>query len=80
MSPGEWMPRTVIIAPANTAEREAVKTAQRALRLPETGDMDNATKAALRGVQNLFKLPVTGVLDRATAEALDRLRPPSLRE
>jgi hypothetical protein len=41
--------------------------------------MDDATKAALRGVQKLFKLPVTGVLDRQTAEALDRLKPPSLR-
>lgn len=75
-----WPPDRVIIAPANEGERDAVRTAQRALRVAETGDMDDATKAALRGVQNLFKLPVTGVLDRATAEALDRLRPPSLRE
>ncbi|MFC5799109.1 peptidoglycan-binding domain-containing protein [Streptomyces formicae] len=75
-----WPPERVIIAPANDRERSAVRTAQRALRVDETGDMDDATKAALRGVQNLFKLPVTGVLDRATAEALDRLRPPSLRE
>jgi hypothetical protein len=74
-----WPPDRVIIAPANEAEREAVRTAQRALRLVETGDMDEPTKASLRGVQNLFKLPVTGVLDRPTAEALDRLRPPSLR-
>lgn len=75
-----WPPNRVIIAPANDGERDAVKTAQRALRVDETGAMDDATKAALRGVQHLFKLPVTGVLDRATAEALDRLRPPSLRE
>ncbi|MGV9850415.1 peptidoglycan-binding domain-containing protein [Streptomyces sp. NPDC003442] len=75
-----WMPRVTIIAPANEAEREAVRTAQRALRVPETGEMDDVTKAALRGVQTLFKLPVTGVLDKETATALDRLRPPSLRE
>lgn len=75
-----WPPERVVIRPANDAEREAVRIAQRALRVDETGDMDNATVAALRGVQKLFKLPVTGVLDRATAEALDRLRPPSLRE
>ena len=75
-----WPPERVIIAPANEGEREAMRTVQRALRLPETGAMDDATRAALRGVQSLFKLPVTGVLDRATAEALDRLRPPSLRE
>jgi hypothetical protein len=74
-----WPPDRVIIAPANEAERDAVRTAQRALLVDETGDMDDATKSALRGVQNLFKLPVTGVLDRPTAQALDRLRPPSLR-
>ena len=75
-----WPPERVIIAPANAAEREAVKTAQRALRLPDPGEMDDATRSALRGAQQLFKLPVTGVIDRDTAEALDRLRPPSLRE
>jgi hypothetical protein len=74
-----WPPTRVIIAPANEGERDAVKTAQRALQLDETGDMDAATKAALRGVQRLFKLPETGVLDQPTAQALDRLRPPSLR-
>ena len=75
-----WPPERVIIAPANKAEREAVRTAQRALRIAETGAMDDVTRAALRGVQQLFKLPVSGVLDRPTCEALDRLRPPSLRE
>ena len=75
-----WPPDRVIIRPANEGEREAVRTAQRALRLTPTGDMDEATVASLRGVQKLYRLPVTGVLDRATAEALDQLRPPSLRE
>lgn len=75
-----WPPDRVIIRPANEGEKEAVRTAQRALRLTPTGDMDEPTVASLRGVQKLFRLPVTGVLDRATAEALDRLRPPSLRE
>lgn len=74
-----WPPDRVIIAPANEAERAAVRTAQRALRVDVTGAMDDATKAALRGVQGLFKLPVTGVLDKDTVAALDRLRPPSLR-
>ncbi|MEV7814265.1 peptidoglycan-binding domain-containing protein [Streptomyces flaveolus] len=74
-----WPPDRVIIAPANEAEREAVRTAQRALSVDVTGEMDTATKAALRGVQQLFRLPVTGVLDRATAVALDQLRHPSLR-
>lgn len=75
-----WPPDRIIIAPANEGEREAVRTAQRALGLDVTGEMDAATKASLRGVQHLFKLPVSGVLDRATAEALDRLKHPSLRE
>lgn len=75
-----WPPDRVIIAPANEGEREAVRTAQRALGLNVTGQMDEPTKASLRGVQHLFKLPVSGVLDRATAEALDRLKHPSLRE
>lgn len=75
-----WPPDRVIIAPANEREHQAVRTAQRALRLDVTGEMDAATKQALRGVQYVFGLPVTGVLDRATAEKLDQLRPPSLRE
>jgi hypothetical protein len=74
-----WPPDRVIIAPANEAERDAVRTAQRALGLNVTGEMDEATKASLRGVQNLFKLPVSGVLDKATAQALDKLKHPSLR-
>jgi peptidoglycan hydrolase-like protein with peptidoglycan-binding domain len=75
-----WPPDRVIIAPATEAEREAVRTAQRALSVDVTGSLDAATKSALRGVQKLFQLPVTGVLDAATAKALDRLRHPSLRE
>ncbi|MFF3363577.1 peptidoglycan-binding domain-containing protein [Streptomyces misionensis] len=74
-----WPPDRVIIAPANEGEREAIRTAQRALGIDVTGEMDSATKSALRGVQALFKLPVTGVLDNQTAAVLDRLRPPSLR-
>lgn len=74
-----WPPDRAIIAPASEAEHAAVRTAQRALGVDVTGDMDDATKSALRGVQQLFRLPVTGVLDQLTAQALDRLRPPSLR-
>lgn len=75
----DWLPRD-IVTPANAGEREAVKTAQRALRLDETGDMDEVTRSALRGAQRLFGLDPSGVLDKATAALLDRLRPPSLRE
>lgn len=69
----DWVPRD-IIAPVSDAEHEAVKTAQRALGLVETGDLDEPTKASLRGVQRLFGAPVTGVLDRATAALIERLR------
>lgn len=70
----EWFERD-IVAPANEAERDAVRVAQRALRLRSSGEMDVATKSGLRGIQNLFGLPVTGILDEATAEKIDSLRP-----
>lgn len=69
----EWLPRD-IVAPVSDAEHEAVKTAQRALGLMETGELDEPTKASLRGVQRLFRAPVTGVLDRHTAELIEKLR------
>lgn len=68
-----WPPERDIIAPVSEAEKAAVRHAQRALRLPPTGDMDEATRASLRGVQALYRLPVSGTLDRATAQALERL-------
>ncbi|WP_422070760.1 peptidoglycan-binding domain-containing protein [Streptomyces hoynatensis] len=74
------MPRDEILNPVTDVEREAVRTAQRALSVRETGLLDDVTKASLRGIQRLLGLPVTGVLDRVTADALERLRPPGLRE
>lgn len=68
----DWCPRD-IIAPVSKAEHEAVRRAQRALRLEPTGNLDEPTKASLRGVQRLFRAPVTGVLDRATAALIERL-------
>lgn len=73
MNPG-WFPRD-IIAPANDRERDAVRVAQRALRLIPTGNMDEPTKASLRGTQRVFGIPVSGVLDAATARVIDSLRP-----
>lgn len=69
-----WPPERDIIAPVSDREHEAVKTAQRALRLAPTGELDEPTKASLRGVQRLFGAPVTGVLDRETAGLIERLR------
>lgn len=73
----DWWERD-IISPVTEAERDAVRVAQRALRVPVTGEMDGATKSALRGHQYFFGLMVTGILDRATAEHIERLRPPTL--
>lgn len=69
-----WPPLRDIIAPVSQAEHEAVKTAQRALGLTETGELDEPTRASLRGVQRLYGAEVTGVLDKATAALLERLR------
>lgn len=70
----EWFPRD-IFAPVSDKEHEAVRIAQRALRLVPTGEMDEATRASLRGTQRLYGLPVTGILDAATAVVIDGLRP-----
>lgn len=70
----EWFPRE-IYSPANETEREAVRIAQRALRLVPTGNMDEPTRASLRGTQRLYGLPVTGILDAETAVVIDGLRP-----
>jgi len=70
----EWFSRMVIV-PASEAEREAVRVAQRALRLTPTGEMDEPTRASLRGTQRLYGLPPTGILDEGTAIVLDGLRP-----
>lgn len=72
-----WLPRD-IIAPASAAEKDAVRVAQRAMRVEPTGEMDTATKTSLRGIQYVFGLPVTGHLDEATAIKIDGLRPYSL--
>lgn len=70
----EWFTRDVI-SPASEGEREAVRVAQRAMRLNPTGDMDHPTVASLRGIQRLYGVPVTGILDAATAVVIDKMRP-----
>lgn len=75
----DWFERD-IIEPANEAERDAVRVAQRALRVTPSGEMDASTRSALRGLQHLFGLPVTGIIDLATAEQIDALRPWTLTE
>jgi hypothetical protein len=69
----EWCPRD-IVAPVSDAEHEAVRTAQRALGLAQTGELDEPTRASLRGVQRLFGAQVTGLLDLPTAALIERLR------
>lgn len=74
-----WFHRDIIV-PATDTERDAVRVAQRALRLIPTGEMDEPTKASLRGTQRLYGIPVSGVLDEATAVVIDGLRPYELQE
>lgn len=69
-----WPPERDIYAPVSDGEHEAVKTAQRALGLTPTGELDEPTQSHLRGVQRLFRAPDTGVLDRETAGLIERLR------
>jgi hypothetical protein len=69
-----WPPERDIIAPVSGVEHEAVRTAQRALGLAPTGELDEPTRSHLRGIQRLFRVQVTGVLDRDTAALIERLR------
>ena len=72
-----WLPRDIVV-PVSDKEHDAVRIAQRALRLTPTGNMDPSTTASLRGTQRLYGLQVSGILDAATATVLDGLRPYSL--
>ena len=72
----DWLPRD-IVSPVSDVEKDAVRHAQRLLRVPVTGEMDARTEAALRGLQSRFKLVPSGFLDAPTAGRLDRLRPRS---
>lgn len=72
----DWLPRD-IVNPVNSGEREAVRFAQRVLRMPSSGEMDDRTVTALRGIQVRFKIAPTGILDAQTGRLLDRLRPRS---
>jgi len=67
-----WLKRTVI-RPVSEFEHDAVSHAQRVMRCPVNGEMDEVTVSHLRGLQRLFGIRVTGVLDKATAQQIDRL-------
>lgn len=69
----DWFPGDFIY-PANEPQREAVRHAQRVLRLAETGDLDDLTRASLRGFQGLFNLRVSGIMDLQTATKLEEVR------
>lgn len=69
----EWFSGPVMWV-VNESDRVAVRHAQRVLRLPETGELDQLTRASIRGFQSLFQLPQTGILDLATAEKLEQVR------
>jgi hypothetical protein len=69
----EWFVGDVIF-PANEAQRASVGHAQRVMRIPETGLMDDVTRASLRALQALFRLKVTGMLDMQTAIKIEQIR------
>lgn len=69
----EWF-RSHVYVVVNESDREAVRHAQRVLRVEETGDLDEPTRARLRGFQGLFQLPMTGTLTEATAIKLEEIR------
>lgn len=68
-----WFKREIVVA-TTTQEHEAVRHAQRVMRCPETGNMDDATTSHLMGLQALFGLPTTGTLNLQTAKQIERLR------
>lgn len=69
----EWFENDIMHV-LNEPDREAVRHAQRVLRLDETGDLDDQTRAALRGFQGLFKLTPNGILDLKTAIKIEEVR------
>lgn len=70
----EWFENDISYTPFTEFDREAVRHAQRVLRVDETGDLDNATKVVLRGFQGLFGLRMTGILDLPTAIKIEQVR------
>lgn len=69
----DWFDRDIIY-PVGEFECEAVKHAQRVLRLEETGIMDQSTRSHIQGLQALFMLRVTGILDLPTAQKIEEIR------
>lgn len=69
----EWFENDIIHA-MSEFEHEAVRHAQRVLRVDETGELDGTTRAALRGFQGLFKLTPHGILDLPTAIKIEEVR------
>ena len=73
MTSPDWYPREFIL-PATDAEHEALRLAQRVLRVEATGKLDPSTMSALRGIQKMMGLVPTGFLDTATANMIDKMR------
>lgn len=69
----EWFDRDIIF-PSSDFEHEAVRHAQRVMRVYESGLMDETTRARLQGIQGLFRLKITGMLDLPTAIKLEEIR------
>jgi len=63
-----------IYVSASDEDREIVRTVQRTLQIPQTGEMDTETKKRIRGIQILFRLPATGILTEATMKKINEMR------
>lgn len=55
-------------------EKEIVRSVQRTLQIPITGELDEATRMKVRGLQMLFRQPVTGILDESTLAKIGEMR------
>lgn len=69
----EWFENDIIHA-MSEFDKDAVRHAQRVLRVDETGVLDGPTRAVLRGFQGLFRLVPNGILDLPTAIKIEEVR------
>lgn len=70
----DWFENDITYDPFSEFDREAVRHAQRVLRVDETGCLDHPTRAALRGFQGIFRLPQNGALTLDTAIKIEQVR------
>lgn len=65
--------RDIYVA-TNDEEREIVRSVQRTLQIPQTGELDPETRMRIRGMQMLFRLPATGIITEDTLDKINIMR------